>query len=154
MGRSSTGRLMYGYQFQNESWLINETGEYGEPRLDWYDDEGDDTFIEACEKRLLAEVGIIDNPDPSRYFDKGKLIKRHYGVGFVGYGSCDWDGSHILATCDIRASDYGAEIVDLSVLNAQARSENWDGKLARACEVLGITPTQDRPRWILCSSYG
>lgn len=35
-----------------------------------------------------------------------------------------------------------------------AFSGGWDAKLARALEVLGITPKQEKPGWLLCAFYG
>jgi hypothetical protein len=157
VGSSSDGRLIYGYDLDGESWAIEETGEYGELALDWYDNDDEDSpsFTDACLMRLLASIGITENPHPGKYFDTEKLVKEHFGVEFIGFGDAVYGpGACALGTVDIWASGYSTAIVDLADLAAAPEREGWDAKLQHACEVLGITPKQAKPAWILTSSYG
>ena len=44
--------------------------------------------------------------------------------------------------------------VDFAALE-QARTEgDWDAKLAHAIQALGVTPKQERPKWLLVSYWG
>jgi hypothetical protein len=44
--------------------------------------------------------------------------------------------------------------LDLPVLNARPLDEGWPGKLLIVLEMLGLTPTQDGPKWLVFPSYG
>lgn len=150
MGMSSDAKLVYGYDLGGDAseWLIRETGEYGGLAVDWYDIEAVDgiDFREAMVDRIKA-AGLVDDD-----WDGFLLDGQPGDLRFVYY-SYEW-GAHILATHEVESGSYGSAVVDLAELAAHPDIPEWDAKLAAAIAAIGITPTQDRPRWILCSSYG
>lgn len=159
MGSSADGELMYGYELDGYSeWAIEETGEFGELEVDWFqdDDAADrDDFVEACQRRLLASAGVHIPEDPDEYVDFNKLVKEHFGVKFYYHGNAECSAtSCLLGTYRAYAYGYGTETLDLPDLAAAPERDGWDEKLRHACEVLGITPKQAKPAWILTSSYG
>lgn len=156
MGMSADAHLIYGYNLEGQGdWEIEQTGEYGEIALDWYDNEdgSDDDFVEACQKRLLASVGITENPDAGRYFDLEKHVEEHFGVKFFPYGYHDY-GRWMLCAHEIEAYGWSVEAVDLADLVVMPEMNGWDDRLTRVAQILGVTPKQAKPAWLLTSSYG
>jgi hypothetical protein len=46
------------------------------------------------------------------------------------------------------------EEIDMASLAVEPETNGWDEKLRAALTALGITPTQQQPRWLLCSYWG
>lgn len=159
MGQSTNAMLNYGYSFGggDSAWEIAETGEYGELAVDWFNDEGEDEsddeggFIEQAFKRLYE--AIPDAPEVRYDWEREDLVKKHYGVWFESHCSGDYP-MWMLTTYETTAYRGDCDVIDWRTLDEQRQREDWDGKLARAIEVLGVTPKQAQPAWLLASYWG
>lgn len=155
MGQSTDGLLVYGYHLDtSDEFHIQEVDEYGGPdpeRFDWYD--GLD-FVGQGKQRLLASVGFTETDwRVDGYFERERAAKAAVGVKFESHCS-DECPMYFLAAHTVRVARGYPQVVDFAALTEQAKAEDWDGKLAKAVEALGITPTQDGPRWFLASERG
>lgn len=160
MGQSTNATLAYGYDLgSEEGWKIEGLGEYGEfPELDWYDpeDEDGDGFQEAAEKHLLAELAGFSErwfKGNEGYFDREKAAKARVGVQFDTHCSGDYP-MFLLATKVITVYRGDVKDIDMAALAVEPEMNGWDEKLRVALGTLGITPTQEKPRWLLCSYWG
>lgn len=155
MGRSLSAKLIYGYDLGGgeDEWKIAEVGEYGDLAVDWFDEDSEDGFDEQAERRLLNASGFTETYEDGNadYFAREREAKTRLGVEFTWYGVNDYS-EHVLAAHKIDVC--GAEVVDLAALAAHPDRGTWDTALSSALDALGITPTQERPGWILCSYYG
>jgi hypothetical protein len=155
MGRSLDAILAYGYDLggSESGWLFNKLEEeYTSPKLDWFDFDKDSDFIAACEKRLFASVGFDDSSySIPGYGERRKVAETRLGVEFVYYGY-EYGGSILSASK--TNTYYGVKLLDLASLVADALVGDWDEKLANACRVLGVTPNQEKPGWLLAPVYG
>ncbi|MFF8100157.1 hypothetical protein ACF07S_10335 [Streptomyces sp. NPDC016640] len=159
MGQSTNGMLVYGYDLGGEEeWKIREAGEYGElPPLDWFDPDNEegDGFQEAAERRLLAQLADFTETDwrADGYFEREREAKARLGVEFDTYCSGDYP-MYLLAAKVITVYRGSAEEIDMTELAIAPEMNGWDEKLNAAVQALGITPTQDKPKWLLCSYWG
>ncbi len=80
-------------------------------------------------------------------------MKERLGVWWVHSGTEDSSGG-ILVAGEGPDAYWGAEPVDVAELATRPAAEGWDGRLVAAIAVLGVTPTQDQPRWLVFPSYG
>lgn len=159
MGSSAHGELIYGYELGGyDGWSINQTGEFGELEVDWFRDDEDadhNDFVEACQRRLLASAGAHVSADPDEYVDLEELVKEQFGVQFYWHGNATYSASNCaLGTYQAHAYGYETKILDLVDLVVKPEMDGWDQRLALVIEILGITPKQPKPAWILTSSYG
>lgn len=155
MGTSTDAILAYGYDLgAADNWNIHDLGEYGELPVDWYDEDAGD-FIAQAERRLLERIaGFTEQWAPNNnYWDRQRAAKARLGVEFDTYCSDSYP-MHVLAAKVITVARGDTELLDLPALTAEPAAHGWDAKLAAALQALGITPTQERPGWILCSYYG
>ncbi|MEU5608421.1 hypothetical protein AB0H03_06635 [Streptomyces sparsogenes] len=160
MGRSTNAVLAYGYDLGgSDEWKIRESGEYGElPNLAWYDPENEDgdDFLEAAERRLLAEIaGFTEtwSGENEGYFEREREAKDRLGVKFDIYCSGEYP-MYLLAAHVTTVWRGDIQVIDPARLAADPAEHGWDDKLQAALTALGITPTQDRARWLLCSYWG
>lgn len=172
MGMSADAHLAYGYDLgTGEDFKAAERGEYGYPKLSWFGthDEDDETegdgFGECVERILLASTGFVEIPwdvrkdynDDARkayYAAKAEAEKSH-GVELAFSGSYDYPGWVLIAKDSERSVEWSEVMaVDLDELTNRPAHEGWDTKLADALTALGITPTQDGPKWLVFPSYG
>lgn len=156
---STDGILAYGYNLDgSDNWKIREAGEYGElPTLPWYDpdaEDGDD-FQAAAKRRLLAEIAGFTETDwrADGHFARKREAEARLGVKFDTHCSGDYP-MLLLAAKIITVYRGHVEEIDMPALTAEAEAESWDDKLTAALRVLGITPTQERAKWLLCSYWG
>lgn len=160
MGQSTNGILAYGYDLGgDDGWKLQGAGEYGElPPLAWYDtdEESGYGFQSAAETRLLAEIaGFTEtwSRDNEGYFDREKAAQARVGVELDSYCSGEYP-MFLLAAKVITVHRGDAETIDIADLAAAPAREAWDDKLRAALAALGITPTQEQPKWLLCSYWG
>ncbi len=154
MGTSTDGILAYGYNLGggDAEWNIKEVGEYGSIQVPWLSE--DDSFTDVAEKRILTSVGFTeDDWQVEGYFARLKEAEGRAGVEFEHYCS-DSYSAYVLAAKVITANRGDCLTIDFEALTREATENRWDEKLARAIEALGITPTQERPTWLLCSWWG
>lgn len=158
MGQSTNGILAYGYDLGSgdAGWKVREVGEYGELQLDWYnpDDEDGDDFQTAAERRLLAASGFAETDwQVEGYFAREREAKARLGVEFDTYCHGDYP-MYLLATKVITVYRGDVKQIDMAELVQAPSVHGWDDKLRAALETLGLTPTQDRARWLLASYWG
>lgn len=156
MGTTIKAELSYGYRLQggDGEWLVREvhpedSDDWG-LNVDWLDD--DDRFDEVAEKRLLASVGFTESDyTVDGYFERRDAAKAQLGVELErsGYEA----GDLLLVTKQIGAYCGEAEVVDPAVLVAEAGGYA-DRRLRSALTVLGITPLQAEPAWLLTAYRG
>lgn len=158
MGMSTSGILAYGFDLGGpEKWEVREAGEYGElPPLDWYNEDDENSyFIEAAERRLLASIGFTEtwHQGNEGYFRREREARAQLGVAFETYCSGDYP-MHLLTTKVITAYGGDAHQIDVAEQAQAPAAGGWDAKLTQALRVLGLTPVQERARWLLCSYWG
>lgn len=154
MGVSTDGILAYGYNLggDDSGWEVAQADEYGGLTLDWLDE--DDDFAAEAEKRLLAAAGFTETDwQVDGYFAREKAAKEGLGVKFESYCSGDYP-LYVLAAKVITVSRGYVEHIDMTELVEAPNVHGWDDKLRGALEILGLTPKQESPRWLLCSYWG
>ena len=152
MGTSTDAILAYGYDLGDpeSGWKVQEADEYGGLTVDWYDEGGD--FMDAVEKRLLAAAGFTETDwQVDGYFQRKREALAIFGVKAVSHCHHDYP-MYILAAHSMTAYRESPKTVGLAEL--LALQEDADARLARALEVLGLTPTQESPAWLLASDWG
>jgi hypothetical protein len=156
MGTTIKAELSYGYRLQggDGEWFVREVhpddSDLWGLNLDWLDDE--DAFDDVAEKRLLASVGFTETDyTADGYFERQDAAKVRLGVALERTG---WEaGDLLLITKQIGAYCGEAEPVDPAVLAAEAGSDA-DARLRSALAVLGLTPVQEQPAWLLTAYRG
>ncbi|MCX5066930.1 hypothetical protein OOJ91_13845 [Micromonospora lupini] len=166
MGTSTNGILAYGYHFGSEDSLLIREAQESDTNPDgyfvnsWYDYRTTMTVdyekvdgaldpIEAMTKRLYDS--IPDAPPAEDDWDRANVVKGRLGVWFEAHCSGDYP-MYVLTTKVLTAHRGDADVVPISDL--RQRQDEWDGLLARALQLLDVTPTQARPEWLLCSYWG
>ena len=157
MGTTIKAELSYGYRLQggDGDWLVREvhpddSDEWG-LNLDWFN-EDEDSFDEAAKRRLLASAGFTETDyNADGYYDRQRAAEDRLGVVLerTGYEANDL----LLVTKQIGAYLGEAETIDPAVLAAEAGSEANE-RLRSALAVLGLTPTQEQPAWLLTAYRG
>jgi len=149
MGQSTNAMLMYGYDLDTAGeWKVVEAGEWGELSAAWYDEDSDLDSLEQAVKALYDAIPGAPGLDSD--WDRQEAVKEHYGVWFEGHCSDSHTMYALVAFEDTARRGY-PELIDWRGLDDRRSREGWDVKLARALEVLGITPKQERPAWLLAS---
>lgn len=161
MGMTARAKLVYGYDLGTlEDFKAAERSEYGSPELPWFnedetDEDGEEAdFGTAVENLLYAAAGFTEkwSRDNDGYFDRKKAAEERIGVDLDHSGSHEYPGFILYARGSKRSVEWSDTMaLDLDVL---AATYDWDTKLAAALTALGITPTQDRPKWLVFPSYG
>lgn len=160
MSVNTDGILAYGYDLggTEDEWKVEQAGEYGELELPWYDTEADDAdFAEAATDTLMAAYGFTDvwvhGADNTAYFANKKAAEEAIGVELDSYCSGDYP-MHLMAAKVITVSRGSTIEIDWAALERERVEQDWDGKLAAALSVLGLTPKQASPKWLLASYWG
>lgn len=162
MGMTARAHLAYGYDLgSSEDFKAAERGEYGEPNLPWLtddDDEGEhDDFGTEAEEILLTSAGFTEEwtPGSDGYFDRKRAAEDRVGVEIHYSGHPDYPGLMLIAKGSQRSVEWSkAMSLDPGEMIRQPNRELWDTKLAAALTALGITPTQDGPKWLVYPTYG
>lgn len=160
MGTSTDGILAYGYDFGAEEALnlaeakSSADNPYGYLKTAWWDEEAEEP-IEGEELtdvmiRVLYE-SIAGAPPAESSEDRDEVVKTRLGVWFESHCSADYP-MWILTTKVITADHGHPEVINLPDLAEGI--DVWNERLAHALEVLGLTPTQERPEWLPCSDWG
>lgn len=158
MGTSTNAILAYGYDLGggDDEWRVAQVDDDGFPQVDWIDADAEDDvdFPEAAIDHLRVAAGFTETDwRADGYFDRQKAIDEQIGVEFETYCSADYS-SYLLAAKAITVRRGDCKILDLAALQAEVETNGYDAKLRAACEVLGITPTQEKPSWLLVSYWG
>ena len=161
MGTTIKAELSYGYRLQGSDgeWLVREVhpddSDLWGLNLDWFDNEdGDeDNFDEAAKRRLLATVGFTETDwRVDGYHDRQRAAEDRLGVQLerTGYEAEDL----LLVTKQIGAYLGNAEVIDPAILVAEGERGDADARLRSALAVLGLTPVQEQPAWLLTAYRG
>lgn len=173
MGSATDGILAYGYNLGGDDagWEITQAGELGEWTPPWpntnpssdirYDPGIDDLIlddelrdlIEDARQALLAGTGFTDtDTDAPGYVERLEQAQRRVGVELAPYSSMTYP-MYVLSAHTITVHRGHFETVDFAALDAKRTSEEWDTKLAAALDILGVTPRQQSPAWLLLSLW-
>lgn len=161
MGQSTNAMLVYGYHLGSSDggWLVEGAGEYGElPELPWLDEDNEDggDFQESAERRLLAEIaGFTETWSSGNegYHQREREAKARLGVEFDTHCSGDYP-MYLLIAKGITVYRGDVKHIDFAALTAEVQEKGADAKLRAALAALGLTPTQERAQWLLCSYWG
>lgn len=149
MGLDWDGLLVYGYDLG-----IAESVDFEYP--DWWneDNEAGEGFPEFAEHYLLKEmVGFTEtwlHNNGEGFYERSKEAEKKLGLEIIYYCSYDYPG-YILSAKTYRA--YQGEPVAI-ILDDLAVAPDWDEKLNKAIEVLGIKPSNPKPSWLLSTILG
>ncbi|MEU1761171.1 hypothetical protein [Micromonospora sp. NPDC005652] len=154
MGTSTNAYLAYGYDLGgDDGWKVAEIGEWGELQLPWLsagedggseDEDEDSDFPTEAMLRLAREAGHDVEFDFQAEDKIGLRFESH-----CSGSSPMW----LLAAKVVTAHRGYPETIDFAALERERAERRWDERLIDACRVLGITPTQGTPSWVLCSYW-
>lgn len=152
MGTTTDAYLMYGYDLgSDDEWKLHGVDEDEAWEPEWLED---DDLIESAAVRLREAAGFTETDWRAEgYFDRRKEADARVGVEIETHCSAEYS-MYVLAARTIRASRGDVVTVDVDGLQEAVTADGLDEKLARACEVLGIRPKQEKPAWLLCSYWG
>jgi hypothetical protein len=152
---STDGILAYGYDLGGDEGIkVVEGGKYGDiDELDIPEVDDEHEYYGGLADRLLLKLYRAIPDAPPVEYGWHNLTQAHYGVTLAHHCSADY-ADWILATVDFSASRGRPETIPIAELEARRVAEDWDGKLAHALSVLGLTPTQEKPAWLLASYWG
>lgn len=156
MGSSAEANLAYGYDLgDDEDFKCAERGEYDGPEVPWLDDDDDD-FVEAAGKRLLESVGFTETDRRADgYYDRKRAAEAALGVEATRSGADGFHGWILIAAGSKRSVEWAETMtLDPGQMLVEPGTKGWDGKLAAALTALGLTPTQNGPRWLVFPFYG
>ena len=161
MGSNPRAHLAYGYDLgTDEDPRFAEKGEYDTIQLAWFDDEAEDEdgdtlgFVEQLFNHLHSL--IPDAPPADSDWRRQTVAEEHYGIRIEHSGSSEYSPGCILVAPDSHRSVEWSDTMELDLLDLERRRshEDWDAALTTAIRALGITPTQDGPKWLVFPSYG
>lgn len=165
MGQSTNGVLAYGYDLgSDEEWKVREAqqgpgNKYGYLKTSWYDAEAADEddseesedLIDKMQRRLYDSIPGL--PPVESGWECGDPVKEHLGVWFEAYCSGDY-AMWMLVTSETTVYRGDTKVIDPAEMLADPGRNRWDEKLAHALSVLGLTPLQEKPAWLLASYWG
>lgn len=154
-----TGLLGYGYDLgTSESVNIVEAEDFGDITLDWVkrDEDGymNECVPDAFSRRLHEAITGLEGFDGNAY-DAEDDLKLHLGVWIEQHGwLVEGDSpSYALLAYLVEVDGGDAKALNLDELNDKVGELELKAKLARAIEILGITPKdQEGPSWLLMAS--
>jgi hypothetical protein len=155
MGMDPEARLAYGYDLGTfEDFKATPRSEYGGPELPWLDEDSTD-LAAAAEPILLASVGFTEEWTAGNegFFDRQCAAEEALGVDFDFAGTHDYPAFLLVAKGSQRSVEW-ADSMTLDPAEIATARPDWDVKLAAALTALGITPTQDGPKWLVFPFYG
>ena len=149
MGQSTDGILAYGYDLGGDSeWRLADTPATAALAEEGYWD------TETAETALLAAVGFVEvDYKTLGYFDRRRAAQERVGVKLMTYCSLDYP-QYLLVAHAIRVYRGDVKEIDMGELAEAPLVHGWDDKLRAALETLGLTPTQERAKWLLVSYWG
>jgi hypothetical protein len=155
MGSDPVAHLGYGYDLGGpEGWHVAGLDEYGGLQLDWLGE--DDDFTEAAETRLLVASGFTETDwQADGYFDRKRAAEKALGVEFSRSGTWEYCGEILVASGSTSSVEWSETMpLDLDALRYEPHLPLWNEKLTAALSALGLTPTQDGPKWLVYPFYG
>lgn len=151
MGSVVTATLAYGYDLGNpDDFLAAERDEYGGPAPAWWDEDGPEFAVQLYDALYAA---IPDAPTEGNADRRQAAAEEHYGVELAFCGTDAYSGWALIAAGSEREA-CNADVLVLDLLDMEHPPSEWFDRLTAAVETLGITPTQDWPKWLVFPSYG
>lgn len=148
--------LGYGYDLgYTEKYAIKEVDEYGLPDLPWIkrDDEGwVEERLDVALVRRLYEAIPGASPARTEIYEQDGIVEGHYGVRVLEHGWVTEGDTPSFALIAHKESCDGGDAKELDLDKLRGKVAVAKPKLARALEVLGITPNQEEPSWLLMAS--
>lgn len=152
--------LAYGYDLGNsDRAAIEEIDEYGTINLPWLRRDEDGWAIEdlptACNRKLYDAIPGRDKGEHQEdSWDQAEHVKNYYGVKILEHG---WLAEGDTASYALIASHKitlggDADPVDLRERLKLQEDKDFDGRLRKALDVLGLTPKQAKPSWLLMAT--
>lgn len=157
MSMTIRAELRYGYNLGGDEngWEFAEVDdEYGTtPTVPWWDEDGE-SLGEQAEEQLFRAVGFTgadwNAPD---YGERRRAAAAKIGVELESTGH---EGTRVLIVA--KGRKYHSSPSDVTELDpaamGAAADEAANEALASAVKVLGITPKQEKPAWLLTCYYG
>lgn len=178
MGASPYGKLVFGFSLGGAEgeWEFEEAedGTFDPEKLSWLvpsseevqdeEEDGDDEehYISSCDFSLCAEKHLrvqLGGLDPEDGWEREGYFKRRQAadaklapVELIMHGYHE-DPGHALVAFELSSEWGEVTELDLPSLEQQRLVGDWDAKLVTAINTLGITPTQEGPRWLLLAKY-
>lgn len=151
--------LAYGYGLgDNNQHEIEEVDQYGTMNLPWVhrDEDGWPTedLTEAFTRRLYEAIPEADRGDASDSHDQGDAVKHHFGVKILEHGwLAEGDTASYALIASHKMTEGGnADPVDLRERLKLQEDKDFDGRLRKALDILGVTPKQTEPSWLLMAT--
>jgi hypothetical protein len=155
MGMDPEARLAYGYALgTGEDFKVAERAGYGNLSVDWWNEDGGGFETQAW-KRLWD--AIPEKPEVEHEWKREDAARKHWGVDIVNSGTYDYPGFILVPTegGSYKSVEWSDSMtLDVDVMRDQPAALRWDATLAAALQVLGLTPTQDGPKWLVFPFYG
>jgi hypothetical protein len=144
MGLDWDGLLAYGYDLG-----LEESIEFEFP--EWWDSDNEEGegFGEFAEHYLVREmIGFTETwkeNDGEGFYERLREAEKKLGLEIIYYCSYDYPG-YILSAKTYRA--YQGEPVPI-IPDDLAVDPDWDDKLNKALEILGVKSSNPKPSWLL-----
>lgn len=144
--------LYYGYYLgcpESGGWEVKEASEFGELDLPWIvladEDHKDGDYQAAMTLALLSECGADSAQTVQMSYQQLKdLLAQHCGVAVVQHGHPDYPRYGLAAAGSVARCVTWEPLAVAPSLGADAHRD-----LAKALELLRITPHQANPTWLL-----
>lgn len=158
MGMSPSGILSYGYDLGGVEgeWNFKNLNSDGEPNVPWWPKEDEESvdIPDRIDTLLLASIGFTEtNWSESGFWERKREAQSRLGLDTTANGS-DYYSGILLVTWHASVSWGETSVINFDKLNVQRLDEDWDGKLDRALEILGLEPEADHAQWLLATYYG
>lgn len=156
-----TAKIVFGFPIgDTRKWLVNEAPENPEGIRDslvlpWYSDEDVELqgrFIELAWVRLYN--AIPGSTPVENNADAEAPARSYYGIDFERCGTATQTVWLMTAT-DMRLSVTYSDTLQINAGTLQQRPliGRYAEKLRKALKILGVTPVQTNPNWLLASLY-
>lgn len=159
MGRTIRAELYYGYSLGDDEngWEFAEVDDEdysSTPTMPWWDEDGDELSDQAMGVLLAASGFTETDSSADGYYGRRREAEAALGVTFEATG---YQGGRTLLVAASRefAADCGESVeIDPALMSDATTNAAADEALANALRVLGITPKQEKPAWLLTCYYG
>jgi hypothetical protein len=92
-----------------------------------------------------------DEYDEDEGFDRLADLVRGSTASLERYGTYDMSGAVLVVGASQRGASWGCRPVELGFTAEDLA--RWDVELTEALALLGLTPTQEKPRWLMYALY-
>lgn len=146
MGSQACAWIVFGFGIGGDAsgWAFAEADEnggfdYHDGYADPDDEDGDELSVELPEDQMDAKLRAA------------KELAVHPGTKIEIHSS--GYSTYAVGICIARVSQGEVETIDFAEAEKMREDQDWDGLLAKALKVLNITPHQEKPGWLLMTTY-